>query len=287
MPMESGQNISRESPANPPTIFILSGGVGASGEQLVNTILAQFPENSVRTHTIGNVRHPDQIIRVLKQAQAAGGIIVYTLVDEQLHRQLITVATEMGVPTIDLMGPLIDWVSTALGQKPLQQPGKYRQLRREYYDRVAAIDYALFHDDGMNSDGWPQADVVLVGVSRSGKTPLSVYLAVLGWKVANYPLVPGIPVQPALFDLDPAYVIGLTIDPEQLLVYRRQRQARLGVSQISPYTDPEVIREEIRNAKKIFLQGGFEVINMTDKTIEQGADEIIRRRAGQAGSGAA
>ena len=125
--------------------------------------------------------------------------------------------------------------------------------------------------------GSGQAEIMLVGVSRSGKTPLSLYLAVLGWKVANIPLVPQIPVPEALFELNPETVVGLDINPEQLLVFRRQRQMRLGVSGDSPYTDLDTIREEIRLARKVFLRGGFAVIDMTDKTIEQSADEIIRK----------
>lgn len=268
-------------PSGPPWIFILSGGVGASGEQLLNTVLAQFPGSSVRAQTIGNIRHSEQVSRALQQAKMVGGLVIHTLVDDALRRQVIVEAREMGVPAIDLMGPLIGWLSTALNQTPLQQPGKYRQLHHDYYERVAAIEFAITHDDGKNPDGWPQAEMVLLGVSRSGKTPLSLYLAVLGWKVANYPLVPEIPVPSALFDLDPSRVIGLTIDPEQLLVYRRQRQARLGLSEASSYTDLEVIREELQRAKKVFRQGGFDVINMTDKTIEQSADEIIRKLTGR------
>jgi regulator of PEP synthase PpsR (kinase-PPPase family) len=175
----------------------------------------------------------------------------------------------------------MDWLTNTLGQKPLEQPGKYRQLHRDYYDRVAAIDYTLNHDDGKNPEGWSQAEIMLVGVSRSGKTPLSVYLAVLGWKVANYPLVPQLQVPQSLFDLDPTRVVGLTIAPEQLLMFRRQRQARLGIKETSTYTDLEAIQEEMQHARRIFRQGHFHIINMTDKTIEQGADEIIRLLAGQ------
>lgn len=280
--MELGENVRTKDPQKIPTIFILSGGAGASGEQLVNTVLAQFPENSARAQTIGNIRHPEQISNVLKQASMTGSFVVYTLVDEQLRSQLVKEAQALGVKTIDLMGPLIDWLSAALGREPLQQPGKYRQLHREYYDRVAAIDYTLMHDDGKNPEGWSQAEVVLVGVSRSGKTPLSLYLAVLGWKVANVPLVPEIPVADALFNLDSERVIGLVIDPEQLLIYRRQRQERLGVRETSSYTDLEAIQEELQQAKRIFRKGHFSMINMTDRTIEQSADEIIRKRTGQA-----
>jgi regulator of PEP synthase PpsR (kinase-PPPase family) len=240
----------------------------------------------VRTIVIGNIRSAEQVTQARKQAEAARGLIVHTLVDAHLRAQLAAEARAAGIQTIDLMGPLIGLLTAALHQPPLQQPGKYRQLHREYFGRVAAIDFALAHDDGKNPEGWSQAEIVLVGVSRSGKTPLSMYLAVLGWKVANYPLVPQIPVPQALFALDQARVFGLTIDAEQLLVYRRQRQAGLGVPDgQTAYTDLEAIEEELRLAKKVFRQGNFHVINMTDRTIEQAADEIIRRRAGTVGTG--
>jgi regulator of PEP synthase PpsR (kinase-PPPase family) len=271
-------------PDNPAaTIFILSGGVGASGAQLAYTVLAQFPGKDVRVVTLGNIRQAEQVTSALEQARAAGGLVVHTLVDAALRARLAAQAQELGVTAIDLMGPMIGWLSTQLGQVPLQQPGKYRQLHREYFDRVSAIDYTLNHDDGKSPDGWPQSEIFLVGVSRSGKTPLSVYLAVLGWKVANYPLVPQIEVPEALFELPPGQVMGLTMDPEQLLVYRRQRQARLGVDENSEYTSLEAIQTELQEARKIFRRGNFHVINMTDKTIEQGADEIIQKLSGGKG----
>jgi [pyruvate, water dikinase]-phosphate phosphotransferase / [pyruvate, water dikinase] kinase len=264
-----------------PIIFILSGGVGSSAQQVVNTALAQFPDNSVQTVTVGNIRQPSQVSDALLRAKNMNALVVHTLVDDRLRRQVAEEAEALGIQAVDMMGPVINWISASLKTEPLQQPGKYRQLHREYFDRVAAIDFTIEHDDGKNPDGWPQAEIILAGVSRCGKTPLSVYLAVLGWKVANIPLIPGIPVREGLFKLDPLQVIGLTIDPEQLLVYRRQRQARLGVGESSDYTDPESIREELRNAKRIFRQGQFHIINTTDKTIEQIADEIIRKRAGR------
>ncbi len=279
--MISSEIAGESNPSQQPTIFILSGGVGVSGEQLVNTVLAQFPGNNVLVEIIGNVRSSEQVSLALAQASKVGGLVLYTLVDSHLNSQLVEEAQALGVQTIDLMGSLIGWLSSTLKQQPLQQPGMYRQLHRDYYDRVAAIDYTLGHDDGKSPEGWSQAEIMLVGVSRSGKTPLSVYLAVLGWKVANYPVVPDLPVPDDLFALDPSRVIGLTIDPEQLLVYRRQRQARLGVREPSVYTDLDAIREELMQAKKIFRQGGFTIINTTDRTIEQSADEIIRIRAGQ------
>lgn len=260
-----------------PTIFILSGGIGSSGEQLVNTVLAQFPGAAVSVVMVGSLRQAGQIHETLARARAAGGLVVHTLVEAPLRSLLIQEAQRLGVPALDLMGPLIHWLSQASGQEPLGKPGLYRQLNRQYFERVAAIDFAMAHDDGKSPDEWEQAEFVLVGVSRVGKTPLSLYLAVLGWKVANVPLVPQLPIPEALFGLDPRRVFGLTIDPDQLLSYRLKRQSRLGVSGASDYVDPEGIEIELREAHKVFQRGNFEVIDMTDRTIELGADEILRR----------
>lgn len=265
-------------PANSiPTIFIISGGIGASGEQLVHTLLAQFPKDAVRVTTVGNVRQPEQIVDVLLRAQSMEALVVYTLVDPQLHAYLASEARRLQVQAIDLMGPLMEWVTQKVGVAPRCQPGLYRQLHREYFDRVSAIDFTMAHDDGKNPGGWPQAEAVLVGVSRVGKTPLSLYLAVLGWKVANYPLVPQVPIPESLFALDPKRVIGLTVAPGQLLQYRQRRQRLLGAPGSSAYADPQAIFEEVQQALEIFRRAGFTIIDMTDKTIELGADEIIRQ----------
>ncbi|MBN1371351.1 MAG: kinase/pyrophosphorylase [Anaerolineaceae bacterium] len=259
-----------------PSIFIISGGVGASGEQLVYTALAQYPADVARVTTIGNVRQPEQVRDALRQAQQAGALVVHTLVDSTLQQLLVTEAARTGVRAVDVMGPILEWVSGRIGHPPAGQPGLYRHLNRDYFDRVAAIDFTLKHDDGKRREGWPEAEAMLVGVSRVGKTPLSIYLAVLGWKVANYPCVPQIPVPEALFSLDPRRVFGLTIEPGQLLQYRSQRQRQLGVTGASSYVDPKAVFEEVQSAEAAFKRGRFTVINMTDKTIELGADEIIR-----------
>jgi [pyruvate, water dikinase]-phosphate phosphotransferase / [pyruvate, water dikinase] kinase len=260
-----------------PTIYIVSGGIGASAEGVVHTLLAQFPKDAVRVTTVGNVRKKEQIAEVLRLAQSNDALIVYTLVDTQLQDYLLRESRQLQVQTIDLMGPLMDWVTQKVETAPKAQPGLYRQFHREYFDRVSAIDFTMAHDDGKNPSGWSQAEAVLVGVSRVGKTPLSVYLAVLGWKVANYPLVPQAPVPEMLFSLDPQRVFGITVEPGQLLQYRLQRQSHLGAPGRSAYVDPEAVYEEVEEASKIFRRGRFKIVDMTDKTIEMGADEIIRR----------
>jgi len=259
-----------------PTIMIISGGAGASGEQLVHTLLAQFPDESVRVTAIGNVRHPEQVTETLSRAQELDALVVHTLVDPELHDHLLHEVERLQVKAIDLMGPIMEWVTAKLGMAPKAQPGLYRQLHMEYFERVAAIEFTMAHDDGKNPDGWPQADAVLIGVSRVGKTPLSLYLAVLGWKIANQPLVPQIPLPESLFALDSQRVIGLTVEPTQLMEYRARRQKLLGAPGPSAYADPHAIYEEVEEALKVFRKGRFKIIDMTDKTIEQGADEIIR-----------
>ena len=259
-----------------PTIFIVSGGVGTSGEQLVHTLLAQFPDEVVRVTTVGNVRHPEQIAGALSQAEKSDALVVYTLVDPALHNYLLRESQKRQIQAVDLMGPIMEWVTAKVGVAPKAQPGLYRQLHSEYFDRVAAIDFTMAHDDGKNPDGWPQADAMLVGVSRVGKTPLSLYLAILGWKVANYPLVPQVPIPESLFSLDPQRVFGIKVEPDQLLEYRTRRQKLLGAPGPSEYADAEAVYEEVKEALKVFRKGKFKIIDMTDKTIEQGADEIIR-----------
>ena len=262
--------------ATPPPIYVVSGGVGASGEQLVQTVLAQFPDHNVPVITVGNVRQLTQIKRVVAQAQQSGGTIAHTLVDERLRRTLIDLARAENVVALDLAGPLLSRLETVLKRKAVGQPGLYRQFHRAYFERVSAIEFTMAHDDGQHPAGWPQADIVLTGVSRAGKTPLSMYLAVLGWKVVNIPLVPEVPPPPELFKLDRQRVIGLTIRPDQLIVFREQRYNRLGVPVPIDYIHPRRIGEEVQAALKVFRRGRFAVIDVTDKPIETSADEIIK-----------
>jgi regulator of PEP synthase PpsR (kinase-PPPase family) len=261
----------------PPPIFIVSGGIGASGEQVVNTVLAQFPDIAVPVVPVRNVRNPEQLENVIAQAEEQGGTIVHTMVDSHLRQRLVDLAQERDVTAIDLMGALLERLTAVLGQPPLEKPGLYRQLHRPYFERIEAIEYALKHDDGQNREGWHAADVVLVGVSRTGKTPLSVYLSVLGWKVANLPIVSEVPAPPELYQLDPARVIGLKIELDRLLTFRRRRIGQLGIPAQSAYTDPARIEEELQVAQSVFRKGGFFVIDVTDKTVEVSADEVIKR----------
>jgi regulator of PEP synthase PpsR (kinase-PPPase family) len=259
---------------NPP-IFIVSGGVGASGQQLVQTALAQFPETDVPIIIVPHVREIAQIKAAVEQAANINGTIVHTLVDVDMRQSLIRLAREQNVVTIDAMGRLLSRLAQVLGQEPSGQPGLYRQLRQAYFEQVEAIEFTVGHDDGRNPHEWRLAEIVLVGVSRVGKTPLSMYLSVRGWKVANVPLLTDVPPPPELFQLDRRRVIGLTIDPGQLVAYRQQRQRRLGIPGASAYTDPFKLYEEVETARRLYRQNGFVTIDVTDKPIEESADEVI------------
>ena len=256
-------------------IFIVSGGTGFSGEQLLRTALAQFPASDVPITVIAGIRRPEPLETVVAQAAEAGGLIVHTLVDAELRRILEQLARNRGVRAVDLMGPLLAQLQMALGREPVGRPGLYREQNREAFERTEAIEFTMTHDDGRHIENLRQADIVLVGVSRVGKTPISLYLASLGWKVANVPLVDGYPPPPELFQLHRRRVVGLTIEPDQLLAHRRWRERRLKVSLSGSYSHPVKLREELEAARRVFLQGGFAVVDITNKPVEVSAKEIL------------
>jgi len=260
----------------PPQVYIVSGGSGASGQQIVETALAQFPTLRLPVILRNNVRSLDQVEIAVKEASANGGTVVHTLVDGSLRDALIRLGRKHGVVTIDLMGPLLEQVAGQTGVKPLEQPGLYRKLRKDYFDRVEAIDFAVSHDDGNRPENIPSADIVIIGVSRCGKTPLSMYLAVHGWKVANIPIIKDIPLPGELFRMDRRRVIGLSIKYERLLEYRKKREEHMGRVGTTAYSSPPAVFEELEGARKIYREGRFYVVEVTDKPIEIIADEIIK-----------
>jgi regulator of PEP synthase PpsR (kinase-PPPase family) len=217
----------------------------------------------------------EQIEDVVAQASTSGGTIVHTIVDSHLRNTLVLLSQKRNVVSIDLMGSLLSRLSEILGKEPLGRPGLYRQLHQDYFERVAAIEFTMTHDDGMNPKDWSMAEIMLVGVSRVGKTPLSIYLSVLGWKTANMPVILGLPVQKELFQLDPRRIIGLDMEPSRLIIHRQKRLKRIGELEPSAYVDPVKIIDELEEARRVFKQVGSSVINVTDKPIETSANEVI------------
>ncbi len=257
-----------------PPIFIVSGGAGLSGEQLVRTALAQFASADVPIEIVPHVRR-DQLEDVVKRAVVSGGIIVHTLVDADLRSALLDLIRDYGVPAIDLMGPMLLHLARILDKPPIGQPGLYRQLHEDYFKRIEAIEFTVDHDDGRKPHELGLAEIVIVGVSRVGKTPLSMYLSTRGWKVANVPLVREIAPPAELFEIDARRVVGLTIDEEQLAAHRRRRAMKLGMDRQVPYTDPASLYAEMEYAQAILRRGRFAVVDITNKPIEESADEVV------------
>ncbi|HOO46994.1 MAG TPA: pyruvate, water dikinase regulatory protein [Deltaproteobacteria bacterium] len=260
-----------------PPVYLVSGGAGASAEQVVLTVLAQFPDAKVPVIKITHIRSPEQIKDAVALAREQGGLIVHTLVNASLRECMIASAQESKIVAIDIMGDLIHAVSSMLSQEPVGRPGLYRQLNREYFERVEAIEYSMAHDDGRNPGGLIDADIVLLGVSRVGKTPLSMYLSVLGWKVANVPFIKDQPLPEEFCQVDRDRIIGLVIDPERLTIHRRIRHERIGGTQSSSYNDPGKIFEEIEASRRFFRQNGLYTMDISNKPLETSADEIIAR----------
>lgn len=258
-------------------IHIVSGGTGASAEQLVRTVLAQFSSSDVVVVVHAGVRDADALEGVLREAGEADATVVHTLVTSSLRDLLVRSAQRWGIVEIDLAGRLIDRLSWVLDKPAVGQPGRYRELRSDYFSRIEAIEYAVEHDDGRNSSGWPSADVLILGTSRVGKTPLCMYLATQGWRAANLPLVREVPPPADLQRVDPGKVVGLTLDPSRLIEHRTWRARALGLSAPSPYVDLAKIEDEVEEARLLFRRHGFAVVDATDMPVEELAHAVMKR----------
>jgi len=263
----------------PAPIYVVSGGRGIAGNNLVQSLLIQYPDNNVPVEIIGRVSDEDQIFDIIMKAKADGGLIAHTMVDPTLRMKINELCEEFGVSEVDLMGKLADYLDENLSVEPLQHPGLYRELNHQYFDRIESIEYTLSHDDGMSPQRLREAEIILTGVSRAGKTPLSVYLAMYGWKVANVPLVPGVPPPDELFQVDPQRVFGLHIGASQLIAHRQKRLQSWNNHKNESYVDQRAVREEIRKAMFVFDRGGFSVVNVSSKPIESTANEILNLMA--------
>ena len=258
-----------------PPIYIVSGGKGLAGDAIVQSVLIQFPNNKVPVIICPDVLNQAKMDEVISKALETKGIIVHTMVDPGARKMLIESCVKSSVNHIDLAGSLSDYLSDLLKTKPISQPGLYRLSNIAYFKRVEAIDFTLKVDDGQNPEKIGQADIVLTGVSRTGKTPLSVYLAMFGWKVANVPIVPGIEPPEELFKADRGRVFGLNISPVYLIAQRANRVKSLHMDEDSDYINKRKVADELDYARRIFERGGFTEIQVTNKPIESSANEIL------------
>ncbi|WP_448205209.1 pyruvate, water dikinase regulatory protein [Azospirillum sp. sgz302134] len=265
-------------------LHLVSDATGETINSVARACVIQFDDVRPVEHFWNLVRTDRQLDMVLEGIQENPGLVMFTLVDETLRRRLQDFCREVQVPCIPVLDPLINALAAFLGVESQRQPGRQHALDAEYFGRMDAMDFALAHDDGQSSWDLHEADVILMGVSRTSKTPTCIYLANRGIKAANIPIVPGCPLPPEIEKLTRPLIVGLTKDPDRLVQIRRNRLKLLNQNESSTYVDPEVVRAEVTDARRMFSRRGWPVIDVSRRSIEETAAEIMmllaRRQSG-------
>ena len=238
--------------------------------------LVQFDDAQAVEHVWSMVRTRSQIDRVVAGVEANPGVVLFTMVNDTLRQLLQEGCRRLQVPAIPVLDPVIGALASYLHRKSRGVPGKQHLLDSEYFARIDAITFALNHDDGQSSWGLNDADVCLVGVSRTSKTPTCLYLANRGIKAANVPYVPRVPLPPELTTAEHPLIVGLTNDPERLIQLRRNRLDLLQHDGATEYTNIEAVRAEVREARRIFAQMHWPVIDVTRRSIEETAASVMK-----------
>lgn len=260
-------------------LHLVSDATGTTLLGLARACLAQFEGIEPVQKFWPLVRTKHQLERVITEIKKNPGPVIFTMVDKKMRERLQEECEEMGVPCTAVLDPIMRSLSSYLGIAASQIPGLQHTLDDAYFQRVAAIDFAMRYDDGKNLSGLKEADVILIGVSRTSKTPTSVFLARRGIKAANIPLVPGVPIPEEKLNLPKPMYVGLTTTPDRLMQLRRTRlKAGDDDKDLYPeneYLDIEKIEEEVRSARKLFARHEWPVIDVTKRSVEETAAEIM------------
>ena len=257
-------------------LHLVSDSTGETTYSLARACLVQFENIEVNTQTHSQVLSATKMQKVVESIESNPGAVMYTMIDKSLSSALVKECARIGVPCIDVLDGVISRLQGYFGQTIRGQPGRQHQLDDEYFHRIDAMQFALSHDDGQGFDHLGEAEIVLVGVSRTSKTPTSMYLANhRGLKAANVPFVPGVPLPEMLFAREAPFVVGLTTSPERLVQIRRQRMKLLGQDKETDYVELEQVRQEILEARKLFAKSRWPVIDVTRRSIEETASEIF------------
>ena len=255
-------------------VFVVSDGTGDTGSAAVRAAMIQFRDRW-RLRVFRDARTISEVRRVIALADEVGALVVFSLVEGEVVEALKTEAESRGVVAVDLLGPLIMRVAQRLKVEPRHQPGLLHGFSDDYFDRVDAVEFAVRHDDGANLRTLHEADIVLTGVSRTSKTPLSMYLAQRGFKTGNVPLVPGLDPPKELIELDKRRVFGLTVDPGTLLSVRSARLRSMRAQSLTDYTDPDQVELELELARKLFRAHGWKQIEVSGRAVEENASKVV------------
>lgn len=256
-------------------LHLLSDSTGETLENIAKAALAQYDDVETVRHFWPMVRTEAHLDRILQEIAHNPGLVIYTLVNAATRRALEQRCQALGLPLVAPLDPVNDALSALLGQQAKARPGRQHVLDAAYFARVDAIQYTIAHDDGLLWEEWEEADIVLAGVSRSSKTPTSIYLANRGYKVANIPIVVESPPPPDLFQLKNPLIVGLTTSADRLIAIRRNRLLSLNQAPETSYVDGEAVTRELQYARRMFADNGWPVIDVTRRSIEETAAAII------------
>ena len=260
-------------------LHLVSDSTGETVSHVAKASLVQFDDVTVEEHMWSMVRSEREAKEIMKSIAEKPGFVLYTIVDSPIQVILETGCHELGVPCVSVLQPVVNKLRTHLGQEIHARPGGQHALDDDYFERIAAMDYVLSHDDGQSAQTLADADVILLGVSRTSKTPTCIYLGNRGVKTANIPLVPGSTLPPELLEVSGPMIIGLTKDPRRLVQIRRQRLKMLNQNEETDYVDFEMVTKEINDARRLFTQHDWPIINVSRKSIEETSATILQMLA--------
>lgn len=256
-------------------LHLVSDATGETLESVVKAALAQFDGVDVAKHYWPMIRSPKQMERVMIDIAERPGLVLYTLVNDTIRAVLQDSCRASGLVSVSVLDPVIQALQPFLGVKAHGRPGRQHAMDAAYFRRIEAMQFTLAHDDGHLPDNLDEADIVIAGVSRTSKTPTSMYLANRGYKTTNIPLVPGAPIPERLFAPTQALVVGLTTAPDRLVQIRKNRLLALNEDKDTSYIDDEAVREEITFARRLFSRNKWPVIDVSRRSIEETAAAII------------
>ena len=256
-------------------LHLLSDSTGETLEAIAKAALAQFEGADVVRHFWPMVRSQQHLDRIMGDIADNPGLVFYTMASTELRGKLVERCRTLGLPVVSVLDSAVAALESALGQHPRARPGRQHIMDEAYFARVDAIQFTIAHDDGVMWEDWEEADIVLAGVSRSSKTPTSIYLANRGFKVANIPIVVESPPPTALFGLKHPLVVGLTTAPDRLIQVRRNRLLSLNQAPETAYVDQDRVAREVQYARRMFADNDWPVIDVTRRSIEETAAAVI------------